>query len=226
MKTTNRLLNDMASGCFFQPGFVMRRLIYLLPIFSAVLIAGCSKGLNVPGKPGASLSADGLAYIQMTAGKYYIYRDSVMNTTDSVVVTKSQFDVHDGYYTGPGGPTQFNAQQYTLILSQMNGNSPTEWLTGQATANLYISDFIMSPINNTSGIIFRYPVCNCSNQLSIAAMTVAGKTYTNVINISGALVVNNVTVNISFYWAKGIGLIKRTETTSAGTNTYLLLRND
>ena len=57
-------------------------------------------------------------------------------------------------------------------------------------------------------------------------MVVEGKTYTNIV-----LTLSSGPGGSSYfyyYWAKGLGLIKRIETQTGGpvTNTYTLLRNN
>ncbi|HZY40234.1 MAG TPA: hypothetical protein VFE53_26455, partial [Mucilaginibacter sp.] len=53
-------------------------------------------------------SANALAYIQFTSGKYFIYKDSAANKTDSVVVTESLIQPNSHIGTGVGFDFSYN----------------------------------------------------------------------------------------------------------------------
>lgn len=153
----------------------------------------------------------------MNIGKYFIYKDSATLKLDSVLVTESLLEP----YSTTIGRTPYNEERYTLILSKINSSGKiTEWLTGIAYSGVVDSkDIYMTRDITEGGYFFRYPPCNCGNERNIPAMVVEGKTYTDVILTSDG-------TSYSYYWAKGVGLIKRSETNISGMKTYTLLRSN
>jgi hypothetical protein len=184
---------------------------------------GCKKNAN--NSVSSTFPKDGLAYIQFNTGKYFIYKDSATLKTDSVVVTESLLQPTSTTI----GNALYNEQQYSLILSKIDSSGKAdEWLSGIAYSGpgeLNDIALVRNDSLNASGYCFRYPPCNCGNEINIPSMIVEGKTYTDVV----------VTANDSstyapsayYYWAAGTGLIKRSEMDNSGiTKTYTLLRSN
>ncbi len=98
----------------------------------------------------------------------------------------------------------------------------TTWLSGEANAVLSdVNIYMLRQVPNNDGHLFRYPPLGDSLELSIPSMVVEGKTYTDVILTSYSQY-----DAYSYYWAKGVGLIKCTELINSVTKTYTLLRNN
>ena len=181
----------------------------------AGIFSGCKKNTNLT--ENFTFSKEGLSYIQFNPGKYFIYKDSTTLTTDSVVVTESLLDTVSGTENGFFGVTDhYTAQEYTLMLSKI-GSSNTVWLSGKAssldeyTGNVYL---IPAYIIYTSGYLFRYPPDS-----TISTIMVEGKAYKDVILMANA--------QSTYYWAKGVGLIKSSKVDIEGIRkTYTLLRNN
>ena len=174
--------------------------------------AGCSKKKSQP-QLSYPLSKDALAYIQLTVGKYFIYRDSTTNKTDSVTVLQS--DLTADNYTDDGAPVA--GQQYTLILTA----SGTVWLSGNCSGQL-LGRVQLTATDNSYNLLFR------DVTTILPSVTVEGTTYTNV-----SLTTNDLesgfganAIISAYYWAKGVGLIKRRETKNSVTTTYTLVRHD
>jgi hypothetical protein len=181
-----------------------------------------------------TFSKEALDYIKFNPGKYFIYKDSATLTTDSVVVTESLLDTVSGTEDGFFGVIDhYTAQEYTLILSKIDSSGATVWVTGKAssldgyTGNVYLDRLPTS----IGGYLFRYPPgggvyqepCNCVIERNIPAITVEGDTYTDVV-----LTVDEYSASkkSSYYWAKEVGLIKRSEVNGTDTKTYTLLRHN
>jgi hypothetical protein len=181
----------------------------------ACIFSGCKKNGFAP--PNYTFSKDGLAYIQLAVGKYFIYKDSATLKTDSVVVTESLLETVSETGQAPGGfGYPYTVQRYSLILSKIDSSGTTVWLTGNASSELSLGDnvFLLPSDIYTSGYLFRYPPDS-----PISSMTVEGKIYTDVILMANA--------KSSYYWAKGVGLIQKSSVDNAGVRkTYTLLRNN
>src|SRR5688572_7657341 len=75
------------------------------------------------------LSIDGLAYVKLGLGKYFIYRDSANRTLDSVVVTKSWVE---NTFTPAGSwvfgtYAAYNAEVFSLTLTKFEAGIQTLW---------------------------------------------------------------------------------------------------
>src|SRR5436305_11433741 len=80
------------------------------------------------------LDEEGLQYIQLDTGKYFIYKDSATAILDSVVVTQSSLE---NEYT-PGvsrglfdSYPAFNTEVFYLTLTKKDVNSDSVWLEAQ-----------------------------------------------------------------------------------------------
>ncbi len=183
------------------------------------------------------LSTEGLEYVQLTPGKYFIYKDSANGKLDSVVVTKSSVE---NIFTPAGTWTfgtyaAYNAEALSLTLTKFDAGIQTIWgidfrgLTALCCPSISMDNHPVE-IHDTSGVLsFSYPVCNCYASTAIQGLTVEGKLYNNVIQTigdNGADPSNPDYRRAVTYWAKGVGIIKRTKTTGSDTKTYFLVRNN
>ncbi|HZY36225.1 MAG TPA: hypothetical protein VFE53_06230, partial [Mucilaginibacter sp.] len=102
----------------------------------------------------------------------------------------------------------YNDQKYIFTLTEINPGDTTVWLSGDGFS--LIECVLYS--GNQQFELYQ------ENAPIIPAIVIEGKTYANV----------NLTSNgaNAYYWAKGIGLIKRRETNGTVINTYTLLRNN
>ena len=194
--------------------------VYVIFKISMLLLIGYSFWGCKKTQPALSfmLSPDALAYIQFKTGTYFIYKDSAANKTDSVIVTESIVQPYS--FTGDG--VLYNSQTYTLVLTEINpGVAATVWLSGNDQGGASPRVQLVSAINPLN-YLFQDIATN------IPSMVVEGKTYTNINLTSGAAGAPGSPGSFvtSYYWAKGVGLIKRMETNGTVTNTYTLLRNN
>jgi hypothetical protein len=189
---------------------ILKTGIVLLIAYS---FAGCRKHIISPA-PAYLLSKDGLAYIQFNVGKYFIYKDSVANKTDSVVVTQSLFQTYTGVYSDTH--TKYTGQKYTIVETEIDPGSTTVWLSATADSEGFPTVLLNSSV--TGNYIFYQTLSP-----HIPVMVVEGITYTDV-NITSSSI--GGAALSSYYWAKGVGLIKRTEIIGTVTNTYTLLRGN
>ncbi|HZY40235.1 MAG TPA: hypothetical protein VFE53_26460 [Mucilaginibacter sp.] len=191
--------------------------------FTFICFTGCKKDkAPIPYYP---LPADGLAYIQFNPGKYFIYKDSAANKIDSVIVTESSLSGTSGV---SGSLHDYTSQQYTLVLTEAAPVSGLVWLSGTAPGNLPGAIDLAAPDGH---FIFQYFTINPAvpsiiPTMPIPSIVVEGKTYTNIVLTLSAGPGGNS--YFYYYWAKGLGLIKRIETKTGGpvTDTYTLLRNN
>jgi len=175
------------------------------------------------------LDAEGLQYVQLDIGKYFIYKDSASGISDSVVVTKSLLEntftpaVTGGLFeTYPA----YNSEVFSLTLTKIDVNSESVWLEAQTPPalccpSLSSNNEPVQMIESNPGLVFCYPKSNCSSVDLISSLTVEGKVYQDVIKVTGGT--NSAS---KYYWAKGIGLIKRIEILNSSTQTYTLIRNN
>jgi len=196
--------------------------IFKICIFLLIVCSfqGCKKdagqGLSY------ALSADALAFIQFSPGKYFIYKDSTANKTDSIVITLSLLQTYNTTTPGWFGSTvPVTYQQYTLGMTEIDSGLTTVWLSGN-TGVQYSSRVQLVSSDNAYNFLFQDITTN------IPVMVVEGKTYTNV-NLTSNVLLSGFGADAiisSYYWAKGVGLIKRIETKGLVTQTYTLLRSN
>lgn len=197
-------MKNLSSFAGFKTGFI------LLIVCS---FAGCKKNTVAPAT--YELSKDGLAYIQFNVGKYFIYKDSLANKTDSVVVTQSLLQTYNSVYSDVHTP--YTGQTYTIVETEIDPGSTTVWLSATADGGGFSTVVLYSSDNYGNYLFYE----NLAPHIPV--MVVEGKTYTDV-NITRSSL-GGAPLS-SYYWAKGAGLIKRTETIGPVTNTYTLLRSN
>jgi hypothetical protein len=209
---------------------IQRREIIVVVLFF-FLISDCKKSSSdhrFDGSIQLKLDANGLQYIQLDIGKYFIYKDSASGVLDSVVVTKSLLE---NKFTPAvtGGPfatyAAYNSEIFSLTLTKMDVNSETVWLEAQTSAALCCPSLSNNnePVQmyeSNGALVFCYPKEDCDFVDLISSLTVEGKVYQNVIMVTGG-----TDGTSKYYWAKGIGLIKRTETNSDNKTRTLIMNN-
>lgn len=197
-------------------------IIFLVAIFALV---GCKKNKPQPdpNAPYYQFSAEGLSYIQLPINSHFIYRDSVTGFHDSVVVVTSAVDK---VYVPTQG-TIFNGnfayyhQVYTLKMKSTL--SSDTWFSGTASStssDLFTFDTYH---NSMKYAVFIYPV---TSRL-ITSMVVEGKVYLNVeqYDFEHISAIDAENISVVYYWAKGVGIIKRQIKTSAAIKSESLIRH-
>ncbi len=136
------------------------------------------------------------------------------------------------YYAGTGEflDIPFYYETFNLKLSKFSGMSQSEWFSGSASSspgydliNLTTSVNLLES-DNTLAFYMK------STDQPNLTITIEGKTYNNVVvtnYFNGASIDNAYYKKTIYYWAKGVGIIKRTTITMGGAvKTYTLLRNN
>lgn len=206
------------------------RLILQVVILSTFI--ACKKDKTATAKYQLSFSHRALEYVQLTEGKYLIYKDSATSQSDSVVVTKSKLETL--FEPGQNGDLNppYNYEKFSLVLTKYNTTTATEWFNGNARLVLYPLPYVSSDTGAVSLYeqdgtpAFFFSESSQSN----LTMTVEGKIYNNVVvteNNSGVDINHPAYKVTAYYWAKGAGIIKRRIITTGGViKTYTLLRNN
>ena len=235
---------DLSYQYLSQPKlFIMQKNVFLLAI-GTLLFISCKKSVDDPRlNIQMNFSKEALAYVQMPANKYYIYKDSATGDTDSVVVAQSSletklmpsltynilgFDTHQPAY---------NYQTFTLLLAKVNGSTSTDWFYGIADANYFFTlkntdtagVWLMEKHRSTDEFILVVfsPHFTNGNKIIIPNLTIEGKNYSDVVQFTNRRLTPSSQNYLAstYYWAKGIGIIKRSITTGNTTQTWSLTRN-
>lgn len=223
--------------------------LILFTIAASFFFQGCKKITieTVQKTRQFSFSRHALGYVQLTLGKYLIYKDSASSQLDSVVVTTS--NLVNKYVPSYGGTsaqlwldsyTAYNYEAFHLVLSKYNGTQTSNWFVGDDSLNYGISAGCCGgpqpPSASDTFWVNLYELQNyfltafyCFNsQYSNLSMNIEGKTYSNVIETimaSGNPADPGYKKTI-YYWAKPVGIIKRTMINGSSIKTYTLLRNN
>ena len=214
----------------------MEKTILYTSVVAILISAGCNKRYDGPGPRGpiiVNFSPSSLEYVQLTPGKYLVYKDSASGSLDSVLVTRSEisFISHPATpYRGlfdPGSPAS-SVYFMKLTLTKFSGISQNVWFDGYAQAGSPTDDAIadMYELDSTGSGIHS----NIITEPPISSITIETKTYSEVIKSVAVTAVdsNDPAYNqTTLYWAKKIGIIKRTIITTGGAiKTYNLIRNN
>jgi hypothetical protein len=211
-----------------------------------VLIASCKKEKASSDLPPSAVkfSAEALAYVKLPVEKYFIYKDSATGRLDSVIVKESTLRTTDvPKYNCPSSTNLFsfctshaayNYEIFTLKLVKFNGSLQEDWYYETANS-VPIGSWIVIATDTAmlyfSGT-FWYPVTYIQSRYATAyfhsSFLVEGKSFTNVLQF-----INTNHDNIGdpsykktvYYWAKGIGIIKREVKTFNSIKTDLLVRH-
>ncbi len=192
-------------------------------------------------------SADALAYVQLPLNKYFIYKDSASGTLDSVVVTQSVLETK--FHPEESGNdlyiwhvAAYYYQQFTLLLTTYNDSSPQDWFYGVAHSgpNYFTNSDTASWVDlaeidtlndiRVNNYAFFYPEGGSVFSLTptiIPSLAIEGKSYSNVVFCSDSNSPDSTAayyVKTNYYWAKGVGIIKRTIKTANYVKTENLIR--
>lgn len=209
-------------------------------LFLAVILiihSSCKKDTEaVPVLQDYQFKPEFLSYVQLPLNSYFIYKDSATSVIDSVVVKESILErlyMPEQRDNLVSKTPAYNYQNFRLALKKYSGSSATDWFEGFASA-VYGELKIIDRLRNIAygGPAFYYSLTTYNTVYSaydiMPQMTVEGKTYNNVIMVMNA---NTSDTTASFYyrstyyWAKGVGIIKREVKTPGNIKTELLIRN-
>ena len=191
-----------------------------------------------------------LDYVQIPKGTYFLYKDSASNNIDSVVVTSSQmeYNIHPAY-TGTGlfdpNLPAYSYLNFSLQLKKFDGSNEEDWFYGIATTNN--PKFILFGIGNLfPGLFLRERALSSNSDLQYGYYMLNSDTVFNKTHIIPKLLVEGMEYNdvlgftstngidstkypyryyaSSYYWAKGVGIIKRSITKAQSTQTWTLVK--
>jgi len=217
-----------------------KNIFYILAI--TILFISCKKS-DVSPQPllTANFAKEGLNYVQIPLNKYFIYKDSVSGNTDSVIVTQSILETKLMpanilliLVFSPPMPAYYY-QSYTLLLSKVNGNTSTDWFYGIANADPTINLNTLVGLTLIEGrdisTKYKIPAFKYPFYFGTSKITIEGKDYSDVIQITNSNYLSPSSPDYltsyftsTYYWAKGIGIVKRTLKTATSTQTWTLLR--
>ena len=169
---------------------------------------------------------------------------------DSVIVTESNVEKvfqPESTVQGLFGPLNLPAyyyQDFSLLLTGYSGTSQQDWFYGVAKSATFLwtyydqnsEDASLALVENDRSTdtpinyAFIYPLDTISSiqeTLSIIpSIVIEGKTYSNIefySNSNGIDSTNADYIRSTYYWAKGLGIIKREIKTSNSIQTYVYL---
>jgi hypothetical protein len=207
------------------------------------IFASCSKSAQAPQEPSIPqtyFSQQALAWADIPLNRYFIYKDSGSGQEDSVFCSTSNISEKlmpaIGSTPVSGANPAYYYQEYDLKLTTRGQSS--DWFSGTDYSGAPVGD---PPYNSswiafcgsdnytpgvTCGFGFKF-ISDSSNYLR--SINLNGKTYTDVVFTDctdGASYDTAQSWYFSnrYYWAKGIGIIKRTVKTNAGTFSQVLER--
>ncbi len=173
--------------------------------------------------------------INLPLNRYFIYKDSATGVTEFVRVTESIIEkkLDEGYFDWD---KDFYYETYKLTLTKIAGSSQENWFSGFAQSYVF-TGFYGSTIDNTGFKFYEQgsvlPVFWCPFTSSgnwqytqIPSLTVNGTVYTGVhkfISTNGKQPSEAGYLQLTCYWVKGIGIIKREIRTDTTVKTFLLV---
>ncbi len=191
--------------------------VFSVIVSSLIIFSGCSKELSVETKQDSIGVTVDTSYQPMEAGSTWIYQDSATLDTSLLTAIDSQVNI--------------NSKIYTLFNLQVAGQTKDEYFAinnhdyyaygdfgdGLLTIELlYLNDTASAGYNwqTPAGTINGYPAQVQGQIIAIGiTMTVAGKTYTNVVHSLVDLQYNygsgyTTYATYDYYVAKGVGIIR------------------
>lgn len=225
----------------------MKKIISYYMIVTVFFLVACKKdkpGAVTNPPPTIKLNAAALEFVQLPVGRYFIYKDSATGFTDSVRVTQSIFETlfHPGKAgTNCGilcfdpGEAAFYFEKFSLTIS----STSQEWFKGIASTDNYYPSYYFNLLGNPAVVIdtnffladaFWYPLQSSGVNLYtfLPSLIIEGHTYTGIhqFSASNGLPVSDANYKgTTFYWVKGIGIIKKEIRTYNSIKTSLLVRH-
>lgn len=217
----------------------MKTGIFLTAII--IVTAACSKSKE-EAVIELKFTTQGLAFINLAMGKYFIYKDSATNRLDSVVVTKNTlvFENIPPYNSGWGGIVPAHkAQSFKVELTHYHDSETTLWFYGEAMARF--DDLLNYNSSDTAEILLgethivsggssaqyfgAFTYNNRLGSLPPVSMTVEGVHYP--VTMKGGLPDPPDNLNYrEFYWAPEVGIIKRVIANGGKRQVATLVRHN
>ncbi len=212
--------------------------LVMIALCISFTLSSCKKDTQgLPPVRWLSYTPKALEYVLLPEQHYRIYKDSATGVHDSVVIAQSRLDTGysmESYASGSYVPGCYY-QKYYMELRNLSG-PVSEWLLLESslivespyhpTSGIMPMDVSVSPLAYGGEIVFHL-----SDQDEPGlSLTVEGILYSNVVRTD---VQPTVDINDPFYkkftywWAKGIGIIKRSETRTGGAiKTWTFVRGN
>ncbi|MEO8769070.1 MAG: hypothetical protein ABI402_03265 [Ferruginibacter sp.] len=212
----------------------MKYIKYLLTTsLLAVIFLSCKKEHN-PFEDTYSIkyTTKALPYVQLPENHYRIYKDSATGVLDSIIITKSELGsdllraaTYNGFHYAAT-----NYETFKLQFTKYTGSLDSIWLSASASLQsmafntLSNKDTIALSLTSTD-ILQVFYLAN--SDVPATSLLVEGINYNEVVVTIGEF---NVATDPSYkktinYWAKNVGLIKRTDISfGGGIKTWTLLR--
>ncbi|MES1215583.1 MAG: hypothetical protein ABUT20_08700 [Bacteroidota bacterium] len=185
-----------------------------------------------------------LNYMDIPMHSYFIYKDSSTGNEDSVIVTENIKRTIFNYGNGVIAGNQYKhyVLQMDVTLSKfISANNSSLWLKARSVTNdnratVATAESVMlfaGPCEDCMWGILDYPIVSNYDPFSdrgaeiLNSYEVEGKVYNDVIHIVYGVgsPTDDEYKNVIYYWAKGVGIVKRTFTSKSSTQTWTLLRN-
>lgn len=222
----------------------MRKITYFLAVFSLIAISmtSCQKDVADVDSPvdhvyNISFSRNALGYVNIPVGKYFIYKVTGYSALDSVAVTSNELDTvnfpRDINFSFPEHNVERIRLRWTKYTPVFGGGIVTStWLRGGTVPGYFI------PYDSSSTADVRLVISGTDQTMFFArdnlagtqTLVVEGVTYQGVIRAesnNGLPITDPAYEKNEFYWAKGVGIVKRVVTTFNGTITEMsLLRHN
>jgi len=160
------------------------------------------------------ISDETLSFIKLIPGTHYIYNDSASGFTDSLIVTESSF-LPKQEYSLPSGD-KYSADYFHLVLKKASpAGTLSDWLDA-VVENPGYEAFLIA--NAGSGkYLFWSPYTTIPGFEVKASAVINGVTYQNIHCF-------NLSNGETCWWVKNVGFIKITNQSSAGLQTFTLLK--
>lgn len=178
-----------------------------------------------------------LLYFNLPYGRYYIYKDSASGTTDSVITySKMNFIYKPSVAGNPSIPPFFYDTFELTLANYMSYNPNLIFFKGHASCDsdyknmqLFIdSNFILlNEETNLPAFWCPFTSTGTLEYRKIPSIIIEGTLYTDVHSFSAnnGLPLSDVNyLATTFYWLKGIGIIKKEIKTYNSIKTSLIIR--
>jgi hypothetical protein len=222
----------------------------LITILLLLCFCGCKKDARHKPDPAyIQFYPEALDYVQLPINKYFIYKDSASGELDSVVVTQSDLIKEyqpeaTGNMLGPITIAAYYYQTFSLLLTSYSHTSQKDWFFGVAKSTLTgipyyqnsstaaLSLLEISRMTETGiNYVFFFPLDTINSEQEILSVVpsiaIEGKQYAKVEFYSNSNTWDSTSadyVRSTYYWAKGIGIIKREIKTNNSVKTETLVR--
>lgn len=212
-------------------------------IFSIVFIfiLSCEKEEIPPELENVTLNKDAVTFLKVTPGKYLIYKDSTTSETDSIIITKCEFnklyqsEIISNNIFIPSTPAHYYEHFELIYTKKTDANESSIWFKGIANANYsFFAPLSNIPLNLVDYIdtfeLYSGSFYYDENTILIPNMTIEGIIYENILvhkTFNGLEIDNPYYLKTEYYWAKGIGIIQQSIERSNGVRqTFYLIRHN